>query len=162
MSSAFDPQQFLDAQITEANEKRPPLPIENPASSDGLYTAVIGDIKMESGTIGKGDRNGQAWLSAIIPLVIEVPAQLRDSMKLPPTLQLTDRAFLDLTPDEKGLDNSPGKNRRQKVYREATDLNKPGDVFAWRMLQGKVVKVQITHEIYNDAVQERIGNVLKG
>lgn len=160
--SNFDPNLFLEAQVTEVNERRPPLPTENPASPDGCYVAVIGEVKMASGTIGKGDNAGRPWLSAVIPLVIDVPPQLRDALKLPPTLTITDRAFIDLTNgNPPGIDNAPGRNRRQKQYRDALDLNKPGDVFSWRMIQGRAVKVKIDHEMYEGVAQERIGALLK-
>jgi len=158
--SAFDPAMFLDATQSEVNEKRPPLPEENPASSDGYYIAIVGDITPKSGTIGKGERAGQPWVGMSIPLKIEVPAQLRESLKLPPVVTLTDNAFLDLTV-EGNVDNSPGKNRAQKYYREAVDKNKPGDTFAWRMLTGQAVKVKVKHEIYNEAVVEKVGGIFR-
>lgn len=159
MTSQFDPNVFLDAQITEVNEKRPPLPTENPEDSNGLYTAVIGEITTASGTIGKGERVGQPWISMVVPLKVQVPAAIQ-ALGLPPELTITDRAFLDLTAAG-GLDNGPGKNRQQRAYREACDLNASGATFAWRMLQGKVVKVKIAHEMYNEAIQERVAAVLK-
>ena len=107
--SAFDPNAFLDAQITETNEKRPPLPTENPEAEDGLYTAVIGEISTASGTIGKGDRAGQTWVSMIVPLKIQVPPVLQ-ATGLPPELTLTDRVFLDLTP-QGGIDRAEGLAR---------------------------------------------------
>jgi len=158
--SAFDPNVFLDAQQTEVNEKRPPLPTENPDDENGLYTAVIGEIKTDAGTIGKGDRVGQPWVSMLVPLRIQIPAAVQ-GLGLPPELTLTDRAFLDLTP-QGGIDNAPGKNRQQRAYRDACDLNKPGEPFAWRMLTGRVVKVKINHELYQEAIQERVGAVLPG
>jgi len=158
--SAFDPNVFLDAQQTEVNEKRPPLPTENPEDENGLYTAVIGEIKTDAGTISKGDRVGQPWVSMLVPLRIQVPAAVQ-GIGLPPELTFTDRAFLDLTP-QGGIDNAPGKNRQQRAYRDACDLNKPGEPFAWRMLTGRVVKVKINHELYQEAIQERIGAVLPG
>ena len=158
--SVFDPATFLDAQVSEVNEKRPPLPTENPASPDGYYVAVIGEVGTKSGTIGKGDRTGQPWLSMTVPLKIEVPQQLQESLKLPPSVTLTDSAFLDLTP-EGNLDNAPGRNRSQKAYREAVDKNKPGDVFSWRQLIGSVVKVKVSHELYNNAIVERVAGVFK-
>lgn len=158
MVSAFDPNAFLDAQINEVNEKRPPLPTENPEDPNGLYTALIGEITTASGEIGKGDRAGQPWISMVVPLQIQVPPAVQ-ALGLPPMLTITDRAFLDLTP-QGGLDNGKGKNRQQKAYRDATGMNVPGQTFAWRMLQGKVVKVKINHELYNEAIQERIGAVL--
>jgi len=160
MSSQFDPNTFLDAQQTEVNEKRPPLPTENPDDENGLYTAVIGEIKTDAGTIGKGDRIGQPWVSMLIPLRIQVPAAVQ-GLGLPKEMTITDRAFLDLTP-QGGIDNGKGKNRQQKAYRDACDLNNPGEPFAWRMLTGKVVKVKVSHEMYNEAIQERIGQVLRG
>lgn len=158
MASAFDPSAFLDAQQTEVNEKRPALPTENPEDPNGCYTAVIGEIKMDGGTIGKGDRTGQPWISAIVPLRIQVPAAIQ-ALGLPAELTLTDRAFLDLTATG-GIDNSKGKNRAQKNYRDATGTNIAGEPFAWRQLQGKVVKVKVTHELYEGNLQERVGQVL--
>ncbi len=161
--SGFDPNLFLTATTQEVNEKRPPLPVENPASPDGLYTAVIGEVKMNSGTYEKGERVGQPWLQAVVQLNIEVPQQVQDGLGLKlekGTLVFTDRPFIDLTP-QRTIDNSKGKNRAQKRYREAVDLNKPGDTFSWAMLTGRVVKVKMGHEMYQGEIQERIENVLK-
>lgn len=158
--SAFDPNLFLDAAQNEVNERRPPIPEENPDSPDGLYTVVVGEIKTDSGIIEKGDRKGDPWISVIVPLKLDVPPVLRDQMKQPPTLTFTDRVFLDLTP-QKTIDNAPGKNRRQREYRDALDLNKPGDVFSWRQIQGRVLKLKIKHEMYEGNIQERIGAISK-
>lgn len=159
-TSVFDPSAFLDAQQTEINEKRPLLPTENPDDENGLYTAIIGEIETASGVIGKGDRTGQPWISMVVPLKLQIPPVLQ-SLGLPPELTFTDRAFLELTP-QGGIDNGKGKNRQQKAYRDATDNNVAGQPFAWRMLVGKVVKVKLNHELYNDEIRERIGQVLKG
>lgn len=159
-TSAFDPNTFLDAQVNEVNEKRPPLPTENPEDPNGLYTAVIGEIKTDTGIVSKGDNAGKPWVSMVIPLRVQVPASVQ-GLGLPAELTLTDRAFLDLTP-QGGLDNSKGKNRAQRNYRDACDLNKPGEPFAWRMLQGRVVKVKVAHELYNETLQEKVGSVLPG
>ena len=160
MSSAFDPNVFLDAQQNEVNEKRPPIPTENPEDENCLYTAIIGEIKTDTGILGKGDNAGKPWVSMIIPLKLQLPPAIQ-GLGLPPEFQLTDRAFLDLTP-QGGIDNGKGKNRSQRMYREATGLNVPGEPFAWRMLTGKVVKVKITHELYNEAIQEKISAILPG
>jgi len=158
MTSAFDPQAFLDAQQTEVNEKRPPVPAENPGDANGCYTAVIGEIKTDSGTIGKGDRIGKPWISMVVPLRLQIPSELQAS-GLPPEMTLTDRVFLDLT-DQGGIDNSKGKNRGQRAYRDATGTNVPGQPFAWRQLQGKVVKVKVAHELYEGNIQERVAQIL--
>jgi len=157
-TSQFDPNVFLDAQQTEVNEKRPPLPTENPEAEDGLYLAVIGEIKTDAGTIGKGERVGQPWISMVIPSRIQVPSSVQ-GLGLPPELTISDRAFLDLTP-QGGIDNGKGKNRQQRVYREATGNNVPGTPFAWRMLTGATVKVKIAHELYNEAIVEKVAQIL--
>jgi len=156
----FDPNVFLDATISESNEKRPPLPVENPADSNGLYTAVIGEIKPASGTISKGDRAGQPWLQMVIPLRIQVPDMVQ-ALGLPPELTITDRPMIDLTP-QNTIDNAVGRNRGQRLYRDATGTNVKGQPFAWRHLQGKVVKVKIAHEDYQDSIVEKVSMVLPG
>ena len=68
--------------------------------------------------------------------------------------------MLDITPNG-ALDNAPGRNGGLRRYREACDLNKPGDSFSARQMTGKVVKVKITHELYLDEPVERISGVTK-
>ena len=94
----------------------------------------------------------------IIPLKLQIPAAIQ-ALGLPAEFQVTDRVFLDLTP-QGGLDNSKGKNRGQRTYREATGMNKPGETFAWRMLTGKIVKVKIAHELYNGNIVEKVAQIL--
>lgn len=143
--SAFDPNLLLAATVTEVNEKRNLLPVDNPASPDGFYTAVIDKLTPKTGTIGKGDRIGQPWMMVGVAMKIEVPQQLQDALKLPPTITLSDSCFLDLTPAG-GMDNAPGRNRRQRDYRIALDMNKPGDVWSWERAVGRPLKVKITHK----------------
>ncbi len=159
--SAFNPETFLDAVQTEVNERRIPLPVDNPSSPDGTYLAVIGEIKTETGTIGKGENIGKPWLSMIIPLKLELSQQVQDYVKYGPNFTLTDRVFLDLTADGTGLDNTPGKNRGQKMYRDALGMNAPGVPFSWRKVTGQVVKVKITHEMYNGFPNEKVATLLK-
>lgn len=156
--SAFDPNVFLDATTTEVNEKRAIIPVDNPDSPDGLYTAVIGEIKTDSGTIGKGDNIGKPWISMIVPLKLQFGPAVQ-GLGLPAEFQLTDRAFLDLTP-QGGLDNSKGKNNQQRKYRDATGLNQPGESFSWRMLTGKMVKVKLAHELYEGNIVEKVSQIL--
>jgi len=157
--SAFDPAVFLDAQQSEVNEKRDPIPTENPDDPNGLYTAMIAEVEAgKSGTYEKGDRAGQPWAMMNVKLKLQIPPALQ-AKGLPADFQMTDRVFIDLTA-QGSIDNSKGKNNGQRRYRDATGLNKPGEPFSWRMLQGKPVKVKITHELYEGTIQERIGGVL--
>ena len=159
--SQFDPSIFLDAVQTEVNERRIPLPVENPSSPDGCYTAMVGEIETATGTIGKGDNIGKPWLSMIIPLKLELSQQVQDYVKYGPTFNLNDRVFLDLTADGTGLDNTPGKNRGQKMYRDALGMNTQGANFSWKKVQGQVLKVKIVHEMYNGFPQEKVSVLLK-
>jgi hypothetical protein len=156
-TSSFDPSVFLDATTTTADERRPPLPIENPDDPNGLYTAMIGDISVASGTIEKGDKVGQLWMSYVIALTVEVPSNLREAYG--PTLRLTDRLFMDMTP-QNTIDESKGRNRGRRAYREATGTNVAGQPFSMRMLTGKVVKLKLSHEEYQGNFIERIASVL--
>lgn len=158
-ASMFDPQSFLDATISEPSVRRPPLPIENPATDDRLYTGILGEPKPRTWQ-GKQDPS-RSGIAFDVPITIEVPGQLQQSLKLSPTVVLQDSIMLDLT-EQGSIDNSPGKNRRLRVYRDATDLNKAGDVFSFRKLAGKVVKVKIEHEIYQGEIMDRVNTVLKG
>lgn len=164
--SIFDPNLFLDAQTTEVNEKRDLLPTENPASADGLYDAVVGEIKPAVGLISKGERVGQPWMQMIVPLKIQIPPQLQDK-GLPAELTLTERPMIDLLPGSTlengvikgGVDNSKGKNNAQRIWRIATKMNEPGVPFSWRAMQGRIVRVRVKHEVYNDSIVEKIGGV---
>lgn len=147
----FDPQAYLNITLDEPTEKRPPLPV-------GDYTAVIGEVKARRWQ-GREDptKAGIAW---DIPLAIDVPPGLQEAMSLPPQITLSDSCMLDLTPNGM-FDNSKGKNRRVRAYREALDLNKPGDKFGPAMMQGRVVTVKVEHEIYQNEPVERVRGVAR-
>lgn len=161
--SGFDPAKFLDAQTDTPNIKRPPLPKLNPTASDGFYIGVIGEVKTDAGTIEKGERSGQPWLAMLVPISIEVPPQVQDQLGIKlekGVITLTDRVFIDLTA-QGSIDNSVGRNRRQRQYRDALDLNKPGDTWSWRLAQGRPLKLTIDQEIFEGDIQERVGLLLK-
>ncbi len=171
MASAFDPTEFLDAPTSTVNERRAVVPVENPDTPDGLYVAMIGQVEMACGLISKGDRMGQPWLQAVVPLELQLTPTLQQTLGFDkPVFTVTDRPMLDLMPgasiDAAGklhgsLDNGKGKNRAQKAYRDALDLNKQGDTFSWRQVQGRLVKVKLSHDIYQGAPVEKIALVLK-
>jgi hypothetical protein len=152
MASVFDPASFLDATLTEPTIKRPPIPI-------GDYTAVIGEVKARAWQ-GKTDptRSGIAW---DVPLTVEVPPEIQTELGLTQaTITLTDGIMLDLT-DNGTIDNGPGRNRRLRMYRDAVDMNKPGDSFSARLMTGKVIKVKISHDVWEDQPVERVAGVTK-
>jgi hypothetical protein len=151
LPSAFDPMLFLDTTLDSPTEKREPLPI-------GDYTAVIGEVTSRQWQ-GKADPT-KSGVALDVPLIIDVPAELQVSMGLPATLNLKDSIMLDLT-ESCMIDNGKGKNRQLRNYREATNMNKPGDVFSPRKLQGQVITIKVTHEIYQDSPVERVSGVSK-
>lgn len=155
--SIFDPQAFLNATVDTPSVKRPPLPAQNPASPDGLYIGILSEPVPKQWSSKDQTKSG---VKMDVSITVDVPAEVQQSHGLPPTVVLFDSIMLDQLPNG-GIDNSPGKNRRMRVYREAVDMNKPGDAFAFRMLTGRPVKVKVDHELYNGEIQERVGNVLR-
>lgn len=162
--TGFNPELFLAAETSEVNTRRPAIPMENPAAPDGLYMAVITDVKMAGGISDKpGDNFGKPWLQAQVTVKVQVPQQVQDGLGITlkeGTVTLTERPFIALT--EAGtIDNSVGKNPRQKAYREALDMNKPGDVWSWAKAIGQPIKVKIKHEMYEGNIQEKLGIILR-
>lgn len=145
----FDPNQFLDMELNQPSEKRPPLPV-------GDYNAVIGEVKAANWS--KGEKSGTRL---VVPLAVEVPPAVADQLRLnSSTITLTDSIMLDVT--ESGtIDMAPGKNSRLRMYREALDMNKPGDVFSPRKMQGRPVRIKLGQEIYNDNLQERVEGIAR-
>lgn len=150
--SQFDPQAFLNATTTTVDEKRDPLPEMNPEDPNGLYTAIIGEIGSNS-----GEKDGKPWLQMKVPLKIQIPATMQETIGRK-ELTITDFVFIDLT-EAGAIDNSKGRNNRRRIYREATGQNTPGQAWAPSMLQGRPVKVQIKHDLYNDAITEKVRNI---
>ena len=151
MSSIFDPNALLDATLDQPSVRRPPLPV-------GDYTAVVGEVSAQPWQSKDGAKSGVKWN---VPLTIQVPMEVQQSLGIEqPTVTLTHGLMLDLTA-QGGLDNSPGKNRGIRQYREALDMNKPGDSFSARKMQGQVVLVKVTHREYQGEIMEDIGGVAK-
>src|SRR5208282_3797637 len=139
--SMFDVNEFLDAQTTQAAEKRPPLP----AGSE--YIGTIGE------PIGRsGEKDGKPWAAVDFPIALDLPDGSHTTLKF--------GTFLDVT-DSNELDWSAGRNSGMRRLREATGLNEKGKVFTPRMLQGRQVKVKIKHRLYEGEIFDEIGAVAK-
>lgn len=149
MPISFDPSIFLDATMEAPLERRIPLP-------PGDYKAVIGDMEAKRWT-GKQDTS-KTGVYLNVALVLDIPADVQTQCQCGPTFTLKDSIMLDTT--EQGmLDMAPGRNRQLRAYREALDMNKPGDVFSPRKLCGGVVLVRLVHEEYQGAPSEKVGGV---
>ena len=71
--------------------------------------------------------------------------------------------MLDVTP-EGGLDMGKGKNINLGRLREACNLNVPGRPFSFRMVEGQMAKVKVTHRLdpnKPDVIYAEIGAVAK-
>ena len=144
MSHIFDAEQFLNITVDSPFTDRIPLPA-------GEYTAMIGTIKPRVWS-----NKTSSGVALDITLVVDVPAEAQQLCECRPTMVLTDSTFLDLVEGGMGFDLGPGKNRVLKDYREATDLNRPGEKFGLTMLQGKVIRIKITHDVYEGKPREKI------
>ena len=147
--STFDPQAFLDAVMDQPLTKRPPI---NP----GSYPAITGEPKTRNWQSKDGSKSGVAL---DVPLEISLPADEAARVGQPSVI-VTDSVMLDLT-EQGALDTAPGKNRKLRNYREALNLNNPGDKFSFRMLQGRPIKVAVKHDAVDGEVYERIGAVAR-
>lgn len=144
MSHIFDAEQFLNITVDSPFTDRIPLPA-------GEYTAMIGTIKPRVWS-----NKTSSGVALDITLVVDVPAEAQQLCECRPTMILTDSAMLDLVEGGMGFDLGPGKNRVLKDYREATDLNRPGEKFGLTMLQGRIIRIKITHDVYEGKPREKI------
>lgn len=159
MTSAFNPEAFLAATIDAPSEKRDPLPVHNPDSPDGCYIAAVKEVKSRVWE-GKTEKSaGKSGIAFDVTLELDVPQSLQGGQGTAKRI-LSDSIMLDLT--EAGqIDNGKGKNNRLRMYREALNLNNPGDSFSALKMVGRPIKFKIEHELYNDAIQERVKQVLR-
>jgi hypothetical protein len=148
----------MNVEIDQPLVRRPPLP-------PGDYVATIGEVKAEQWQSTKDPNNPKTGMRYVVPLTLEVPAEVQTKLgtaddPYPATVKLSDTVMLDL--NEGGtLDLSVGKNGGLRRWREACDLNKKGDTFSPRKMQGRMILVKLGHDLYNGEVQERIGGVTK-
>jgi hypothetical protein len=155
MTTLFDPSTYLEVELSEPTVRRPPLPV-------GDYLAVVGAVKAEawSGKPG-GKAEGRSGMKWVVPLQIDVPPATQTALGLTSSvITLTDSIMLDLT-EQGTIDNSPGKNGGMRRYRDALDMNKPGDTFGPRKMEGRPIRVKIGHEIYQGDTMERIEGIAK-
>ena len=144
---AFDPLAFVNLETTEAFTRRPPI-------AAGDYTATIGKPLASQWT--KEDRTG---IRLSIPLRVEVPPEQRAALGID-QIQVSDSCFIDTT-EAGSMDWGPGKNGGLRRYREALDMNKPGEAFSVARMEGRMVRVKISHDLYNGEIQERASGVAK-
>lgn len=154
MTSQFDAATFLDATIAEPSVKRPPLT----AGAD--FVGIIGEPKSRNWQ-GKVDPS-KSGVAIDIPVEIDLTSRPEEPAAKGGVTKVTlsDSIMLDLTP-QGAIDNAPGKNGKLRRYREALDMNKPGDQFSFRAMQGRMIRVKIKHDPYEGEIYDKIDNVAK-
>lgn len=148
MTSIFDPAQLLDAATSSPLVKRPPV-------KESVFTAVIGEPKIRPWQ-GKADPT-KSGFAIDIPLELQLPDDEASRVGQPKVV-ITGGGFLDVV-DGGGLDMAPGRNRVLRTYYEACGINKPGTTP--RMLQGRMVKVQVKHRMYEGEPVEEVGSIAR-
>lgn len=153
--SMFDPTQFLDASTDQPSTRRPPLP------AGRVLVGVIGEIKMSEWT--KKDDPSKNGVKADVPIEFDLtayPDLIAQQGGSVTKVILSDSIMLDLTPDKK-IDWSPGKNNKIRRYREALDMNKPGDVWSFRAMIGRPIAAKIGHRTWQNELFDQIEDVAR-
>ncbi len=153
MSSTFDPSTFLDATVTTALTRRPPL------NAGADFTGVIGELQPRQWT-GKTDPT-KSGVAVDVPVEIDLNAYPSEKDRLGvDKVFLKDSIMLDRKEDG-SLDMSAGKNGKLRRYREALGMNEDGQPFSIRQMQGRQIKVKIKHRTYEGEVYEEVDGVAK-
>lgn len=132
----FDPNTFLEMTVTDANSTvSVPVPV-------GEYLAVV--EKVEARPWQSKDDPTKAGMALDVLWNIDdanVKALLEREK-----VTCKQGIMLDVT-DTGGLDMGKGKNVGLGRLREALDLNQPGVPFSFKMIEGRMAKVRITHRL---------------
>lgn len=146
----FDPNQFLDMQVTESNDTKViPVPV-------GEFLATVDDVKVRPWQ-SKTD-SSKAGLALDIVWSVQDQQVLSDLGREKVTVK--QGIMLDLT-DAGGLDMGKGKNVSMGRLREACDLNQPGKPFAFSMLMGRMAKIKVEHRIVGEDIFADVKGVAK-
>lgn len=134
IASNFDPTAFLDAvQTTEAGSTVSiPVPV-------GEYTAVISGVKARPWQSRDGTKSGLA-----LDVTYDIDSPEVKQLLGRPKVTITQGIMLDMT-EQGGLDFGKGRNITLNRLRDAVGLNQAGQPFSFRMLEGKVAKIAVSH-----------------
>jgi hypothetical protein len=132
--SQFDPNTFLNAEFTEANDT---VVIPCPT---GEYPAIAEKVEVQTWQKKDGSASGLK-LNVLWDIQDDNVRALtgRDKVMVPQQI------MLDLNESGTGLDMGKGKNVALGRLREALDLNKPGEPFAFGMITGRMATTIVTH-----------------
>ena len=129
----FDPQAFLEAAYTEANDtKLIPVP-------EGTYPAIADKIVPRTWQSKDGTSSGVAL---DITWIIEDESVKEHCAR--PTVTCRQGIMLDMTDDGR-LDMGKGKNVGLGLLREALGMNVPGEAFSFANIAGRFANVDVKH-----------------
>ncbi len=152
--SIFDASTLLDATTTDALTRRPALP---------AGTELLGTI-MEPKPRQSQGKTDPTKVYTFLDIPIELDLTVRpDLMKQQGDLDkvtLTYGIGIDLN-EAGAIDTAPGKNGRLRQLRDALGLNDPGKSFNLRMLQGRQIRVVISHRTNDGEIYDQIDKVAK-
>lgn len=157
--SNFDADTFLSGTTTDALTRRPPIP----AGTEMI--GIIGEPKSRQNAGKKESTLGQVFTSLDLPIELDLN-QVPGLKELigQDKVTLNYGFLIDLNAAGTALDTSPGKNGRLRQLRETLGMNKAGEPFNIRMLQGRQLRVKIGHRV-NDQdgeIYDQIDGVAKG
>lgn len=157
MQQQFDPTAFLDMPMDAPLERRPPLPA---IDYIGTITAVAAEQWTSKDKTDEMGRPKQG-IRFNVAIRVDIPLDIKESLGLKTDdMTLKDTILIDQNANG-GISTEPGANSRLRAYREALDMNKPGEVFRPRDMESRRLTVRIKHEEYNGNIQERIGAIAK-
>lgn len=152
----FDVNQLLDTQTTEEAKRRPPL------RTDIEYIGILGEPKVRQNAGKKDPSKVYSFLDWDVE--VDVSAVPGEAERLgTSSVRLRHSVSLDLT-ESNSLDWSTGKNVGLGIMREALGMNVKGQAFNIRQMQGRPVRLRISHEEYPEGsgvLQDRIKSVAK-
>lgn len=145
MQANFDPNQFLDMQVTDSNStKLEPVP-------EGEYIAIIESVKVRQWA--KKDDPSVSGLT--LDLVWNIDDQDLKARLDRQKVTVRQGVMLDLQ-ENGGLDMGKGKNVTLGRLREAVGLNTPGQPFAFSMLVGRPAKVVVKQRIDGENIYDEV------
>jgi hypothetical protein len=151
--SIFDPNALLNSTVTEAFTKRHPIP------AGKELIGVIGELKIRQNAGKKDPTKMYTFLDITIEIDLSQDPEVQ-SIVGQPKVTLRDSCILDTTPSGT-LDVAPGKNVGLRRYREALDMNTPGQPFSFSAMQGRPVRVKIKNEPYNDDIIDGVAAIAR-
>jgi len=148
--SIFDLDSLLNATTTEALERRPPLP------AGSTFVGILGEPKGRN-----GEKNGKTWTAVDFPVEVDLTTDPA-AVKAVGTDKLVMKLGIMLDLNEGGMiDWGKGKNNGLRRVREALDMNQAGKPFSIGAMQGRPIRVVISHREHEGEIFDEIGSVSK-